>query len=120
MNIYYMDLTKALFSLYPSCVWELHNDNYEGLIWMDENTPKPSKQELVMECEKIINEQPWKVLRKQRDILIASTDKYATIDYPHTNEQSKQAWLDYRQALRDLPSVTIDVNNPVWPQSPNG
>jgi len=57
-------------------------------------------------------------LRKKRDTLLDKTDKYAIIDYPHPSPESKQAWLDYRQALRDLPANTTDPENPVWPQAP--
>ena len=32
--------------------------------------------------------------------------------------EAKQAWLDYRQALRDLPANTTDPENPVWPIAP--
>jgi len=46
------------------------------------------------------------------------TDFLATIDYPHGSEAVKQAWLDYRQALRDLPANTTTPENPVWPQPP--
>ena len=42
-----------------------------------------------------------------------------TIDYPHPTPEIKQAWLDYRQSLRDLPSNTEDPTNPVWPTPPN-
>jgi len=40
------------------------------------------------------------------------------MDYPHATEEVKQAWLDYRQALRDLPGNTTDPENPVWPTPP--
>lgn len=33
-------------------------------------------------------------------------------------EETKKAWLDYRQALRDLPANTEDPENPVWPTPP--
>ena len=59
-----------------------------------------------------------KNLRKKRDTLLSKTDKYATIDYPHPTEEAKRAWLDYRQALRDLPANTTDPDNPVWPEAP--
>jgi hypothetical protein len=57
-------------------------------------------------------------LRENRNQLLDKTDRYTTIDYPHPTEEAKQAWLDYRQALRDLPSNTTDPENPVWPQAP--
>ena len=57
-------------------------------------------------------------LRENRNQLLDKTDRYATIDYPHPTEEAKQAWLDYRQALRDLPANTTDPENPVWPEAP--
>lgn len=57
-------------------------------------------------------------LRRKRNALLDKTDKYGISDYPHPSEEVKQAWLDYRQALRDLPANTEDPSNPVWPQEP--
>ena len=57
-------------------------------------------------------------LRLERNKRITQTDYLATIDAPLTTPEKKQEWLDYRQALRDLPSVTEDPLNPVWPTIP--
>ena len=62
-------------------------------------------------------------LRNQRDILLQQTDTpWGLADYQHPN---KQAWLDYRQALRDLPETAepqLDENgqltNVIWPTPP--
>ena len=59
-------------------------------------------------------------IRRFRDEILKNTDKYVTIDYPHATEEVKQAWLDYRQALRDLPANTTDPSNPTWPVAPDG
>ena len=69
--------------------------------------------ELLVDEERVL-----KNIRYQRNTLLSKTDKYATIDYPHPTEEAKQAWLDYRQALRDLPANTVDPENPVWPTPP--
>jgi len=65
---------------------------------------------------------PVEVLRMERDILLRQTDWRATVDYPNPD---KQAWLDYRQALRDLPETAepqLDENeqltNVIWPTPP--
>ena len=58
-------------------------------------------------------------LRIERNKLLKSSDKYTILDWPHATEEVKQAWLDYRQALRDLPSNTSDPENPVWPVAPS-
>jgi hypothetical protein len=62
-------------------------------------------------------------LRNQRDTLLRQTDiPWGLADYQHPN---KQAWLDYRQALRDLPETAepqLDENgqltNVIWPTPP--
>jgi hypothetical protein len=57
-------------------------------------------------------------LRQKRNTVLSQTDKYIVADYPHATPEKKQEWLDYRQTLRDLPSVTEDPANPVWPTAP--
>jgi hypothetical protein len=89
------------------------------LRWSDENTlPKPTLEELTSKHEEYRAAQPLNELRAARDALLEKTDKYATSDYPHASEEAKQAWLDYRQALRDLPANTTDPENPIWPEAP--
>lgn len=58
-------------------------------------------------------------MRQTRNQILKETDYLATIDFPHPTEEAKQAWIDYRQALRDLPANTTDPSNPVWPEAPN-
>lgn len=75
------------------------------------------------ECEEywnstLKNQLALETLRRKRDSTLDKTDKYTTIDYPHASEEVKQAWLDYRQALRDLPANTEDPAAPVWPEAP--
>jgi len=55
------------------------------------------------------------------------TDKYALPDFPHQSEEIRQAWLDYRQSLRELPSTQnptlneyCELINITWPTDPNG
>ena len=62
---------------------------------------------------------PMMILRKKRDELLKETDKYTIPDWPPSTPEIKQAWLDYRQALRDLPANTADPENPMWPTPPN-
>lgn len=66
-----------------------------------------------------INEtKPVIELRKKRGEILKETDKYAIPDWPHPTEEARQSWLDYRQALRDLPANTEDLSSPTWPQEP--
>ena len=55
----------------------------------------------------------FKVLRRDRNRLLAETDYLALADATLTDEMRA-----YRQALRDLPANTADPANPVWPEKP--
>lgn len=119
------------------CVSEHGNVIYENMItsgeYMALNQEDQEKWEVVQkfysrrpiptsEMEKILNkhltDNAWNTLRVERNKRIAETDYLATIDYPHFSEEAKQSWIDYRQALRDLPFTTEDPANPVWPVPP--
>jgi hypothetical protein len=79
---------------------------------------KPTKEEFEAKLKELIDAQPLMELRTKRNKVISSTDYLFTSDFPHATPEKKQEWLDYRQALRDLPSVTEDPLNPVWPTIP--
>ena len=96
---------------------EVENDDlYDRLVLIDtEGTDiRPTRDEFNTGLRNFKMQE----LRQERNILISKTDYLATIDYPHTSESKKQEWLDYRQALRDLPANTEDPENPVWPTPP--
>ncbi|MDB4346013.1 phage tail assembly chaperone [bacterium] len=116
-----MDIPPILSEYYKGQEWTLNGDSYEGLIWYDErNTlPKPTLKELTEKWNEYIAAQPLKELRKERDTLLAQTDRYALPDWPHETLAKQTEWVDYRQALRDLPNVTEDPANPVWPVRPD-
>jgi hypothetical protein len=112
-SIYHEKLRKSLLLDFPV-------EKFVHLIVPDEMSKKSLKAiknneeyELLVDEERVL-----KNIRYQRNILLDKTDKYVTIDYPHATEEVKQAWLDYRQSLRDLPANTTDPENPVWPSPP--
>lgn len=57
----------------------------------------------------------WDDIRNQRNILLKETD---WTDLPNTPLTNKQDWLNYRQALRDLPQAYPDPSQVIWPQKP--
>lgn len=59
----------------------------------------------------------WGELRLERDYLLTLCDWTQAIDAP-LNDTQKQAWQNYRQQLRDLPSITTDPRTPTWPTKP--
>ena len=58
-------------------------------------------------------------LRMERNMLLRDSDKYMLDDWPHTSPAVKTAWVDYRQALRDMETIAEDPENPKWPTKPS-
>lgn len=56
--------------------------------------------------------------RSLRDKLLRASD-WTQIPDNQLNEEQRQAWIDYRQALRDLPANTTDPFNVTWPTPPD-
>ena len=113
----YMD---ALFKMYPGkWCWSFPSGamEYENMVWHDEEIPKPAKEEVAKVYEELLREHPWKELREERNRRLAEVDWVFSTDYQIEDTLYKE-WLAYRRALRDLPSVTEDPTNPVWPEKP--
>jgi len=91
---------------------------WESIIF-PEGYEKPPKEAFEAKLQELIDAQPLKELRTKRNTLLEQTDRYATLDFPHSNLAVQQTWFDYRQALRDLPTATEDPANPVWPVQPS-
>jgi len=95
--------------------WELPSgeikfaDNYIG--------HKPSESEIQAKIAEIEAAEPLRLLRQQRNQLLAQSDWMAVADRTMT-----QAQIDYRQALRDLPETANpqlddqgNLTNVTWP-----
>ena len=102
------------------------SETYDTIIWKENAINKPTESEIQAEISTIENEMSFKVLREERDLLLDKTDKYVVIDYPHPSEEVKQAWLTYRQELRDLPATATpqlddndELTNVTWPTPPS-
>jgi len=106
-------LPEVLVRLRPGAKWKvLDIDDYESIEWNDTSQTKPSKEECDAMQTQLKRERLLEDMRDQRNILLDKSDKYTVIDFPHATEEAKQMWLDYRQALRDLPSLlTINDDN---------
>jgi hypothetical protein len=56
-----------------------------------------------------------KKLRDTRNNLLKESD---WTDLPNSPVKNKEAWLAYRQALRDLPQNFEDPSEVIWPEKP--
>ena len=112
-------LINALQALEPSRQWTVRGNVYEGIAWGDDDTiPRHTKERVEAKLKELIDAQPLKELRQERNRRLAQTDYLFTSDFPHATPEKKQEWFEYRQALRDLPTATEDPVNPVWPVAP--
>ena len=57
-------------------------------------------------------------VRSKRDNLLNESDRYMLPDYP-ISDNGKQLWVDYRQALRDIPNQPGFPQEVNWPETPN-
>lgn len=101
-----MDISKILVKYYSGISWTC-GDTYDTLEWLDTTMPKPTQEELELKYDDLLVEE----MRSRRDELLKECDFRALPDYPH-----REAWLDYRQKLRDFPAIWL-VGDP-FPQPP--
>mgnify|MGYP003118502011 CR=1 FL=1 len=113
---------NALSALKPGAEWSWTGTEYSGLNWLDSST-KPTESEINAEVTRLTNAEPMRLLRVERDRLLALTDWRASSDLTLAT-----AWKTYRQSLRDLPasaSPTVDsegflnMSSVTWPTEPS-
>ena len=110
-------IDKAILSIMSDAKFALRGNTLE---WLDER-PQPNEAEIQAKIAELQAAEPMRLLRLERDRLIASTDWWVLPDRTAT-----QAQLDYREALRDLPSnspnAALDEQgqliNVTWPEMP--
>lgn len=59
------------------------------------------------------------VIRATRDMLLEDTDWVASKAI-ETGKPADPAWIEYRQALRDIPDTYVVGERVVWPARPDG
>ena len=122
-----MNLETALVKLRPGSSWSLQTSKYEDVVWLDENTEKPSKEEVEEKIHELQLAEPLRLLRIERDKKLQESDWRTNNDYPYDDADT---WATYRVALRNLPAEIAagNVAAPVlqngtllfdWPQVPN-
>lgn len=78
---------------------------------------KPSREAFEEKLQELINAQPLKELREERNKRLAACDWVAIRAFT-TGTPVPDEWKVYMQTLRDLPANTEDPTNPVWPLRP--
>ena len=117
------DIYNILKLLRPNNKWSTVNNTF---IWEDDISLKPTDNEIESKRIELLNALPIKRLRRERDEKLTNCDVYGLNDFPFSTEEIKQSWLDYRQALRNLPSNSSpqlddngELTNVNWPIPPS-
>ena len=117
------DIPSALQRLKPGAEWVLYGGDYSGLDWVDSGQTKPTEKEVTDKIAELDAAEPMRLLRIERNKKIAETDWRVLPDQTPSDD-----WINYRQALRDLPasaSPTLDSNyeldltSVTWPTEPS-
>ena len=103
-------ISRALKILRPNAKWVLRDDQIE---WVDTEQSEPTKTEISDKVAELKAAEPMKLLRAERDRLIAETDWWASSDLTMTDEQKK-----YRQDLRDITKSATSLDDVTWPTKP--
>ena len=115
------DIPAALQALKPGAQWILRGTEYSGLEWMDSGQ-QPTEQEVKAKLIELDAAEPMRLLRIERDKKIALTDWRVLPDQTPSDD-----WINYRQALRDLPAsaspkldsnYNLDFSSFTWPTEP--
>ena len=116
------DITNALQALKPGSQWVLRGTEYSGLEWMDSGQ-QPTEQEVKAKIIELDAAEPMRLLRIERNKKIAETDWRVLPDQSPSDD-----WINYRQALRDLPASAspkldsfyeLDLTSVTWPTEPS-
>ena len=114
-------IAEAIAILRPNSTFGIRNDDYSTLKWNDPNTNPPSLEEVQSKVAELEAAEPMRLLRLERNRKLVETDWRFRSDLTPS-----QAWIDYCQALRDLPANSepqLDENGQLtninWPEIPN-
>ena len=116
------DIPHALQSLKPGAEWTLDGEDYTGITWLS-SEQQPTKTEIADKIAELDAAEPMRLLRIERDKKIALTDWRVLPDQPSSDD-----WVNYRQALRDLPASVspkldsnyeLDFSSFTWPTEPS-
>lgn len=106
-------LSNALQSLAADAEYTDRDGTYANLEWHSDASTKPTEAEVNAKIAELQAAEPLRLLREERNRLIAETDWWALSDMTMT-----QAQTDYRQALRDITETYSSLDDVIWPVKP--
>ena len=114
---------QALRELDPELQLVRYGLTWESIELMD-GYEKPPKDKFEKRFQELVDGIPHTKLRQERNWRIGRTDFLMVSDFPFPSDTIRQAWITYRQALRDITATTtpsLDENGQLvvtWPTPP--
>jgi len=117
------EITKAdaIIAINPDSKFSYFHPPKDEINWISEDISQPTEEEIQAKLTELINAEPMRLLREERNRRLTETDWMSFSDSPTMTDE----WKTYRQALRDLPSTAspiLDENgqltNVTWPTKP--
>ena len=115
-----VSISSAILAIDPKAWVGVSSGNIERVTWYDGNPNKVTKPQILAKRAELQAAEPIRLLRIDRDKLLAESDWTGLDDSALTNEKAAE-WKLYRQKLRDLPSglnTPAKVKAAKWPTKP--
>jgi len=120
-------LMNILTNLYPPSVSIACGTTYASIILYYTTEPLVPEQVIIDLYPSYVQSYNMNILRRERQNRLVPTDYCGLADYPFPDDETKQAWYNYRQELRTItdryPNPEVDENDNligvVWPVPPS-
>lgn len=106
-------ISNALSSLTPTAQWSIANNDYDNLVWLSPEIPKPSRAEVEAEVARLTYNIPFDACVAEAKKRLVDSD-WAML--PDVNISNKAEFEAYRATVRAL--VFNPVASPVFPTEP--
>jgi hypothetical protein len=106
-----MRVSTALQLLAPGAAFSVENESYDQITWLSADIPQPTKEQVEAKIQELKAAEPMRLLRIHRDKLLAEVD-WVTIRSYNQGVPVPEEWIEYCQALRDLPETATPVLDP--------
>ena len=110
-----LNIVDAISALHPTAQFTTNNGKIEE--WHSSEITQPTEEEIEVKLAELQKEEPFKLLREERNRRLAECDWIVTKNAEYGHNISKE-WRTYRQALRDITNQS-DPENITWPTKPS-
>ena len=119
---------RTIISLNPNIgIGGKRNGNPDDYKFFVREGTMPTEEEIQDKIIELKKENPFKLMRNERDKKLKESDNYCQFDHIFKNEQHFHDFIEYRQKLRDVPqnnlnpeaNLTKITGGVEWPTKPD-